>query len=185
MISGGWMIGPAFIKAADRASPQGSITPGKARRNTAKACASSPSGNTPVGRRLARIVIATSNGPCLRVSHGSVPVSAYATRPVAGFPRGLRENNRAECAGRQEHDLAGGQMRRKLCRLCRPARARGRSKISIRRPDRRSNVVRDQREPGFMAAAKIFDDDAAAGRSVRCDRLPSRRQSRHRDPPAS
>ena len=36
------------------------------------------SGNTPVGSRLARTVIAHSNGPCLRVSQGSVPVSAQA-----------------------------------------------------------------------------------------------------------
>ena len=41
--------------------------------------ACSRSGSTPVGSRFARIVIATSNGPCLRVSHGKVPVSAKAT----------------------------------------------------------------------------------------------------------
>src|SRR5258706_210860 len=30
VMSGGWMIGPAFISAAESASPQSSITPGKA-----------------------------------------------------------------------------------------------------------------------------------------------------------
>ena len=36
-ISGGWMIGPAFISAPDSASPQGSITPGNALPITASA----------------------------------------------------------------------------------------------------------------------------------------------------
>ncbi len=35
-------------------------------------------GNTPVGSRVARAVIAAVVGPCLRVSQGSVPVSANA-----------------------------------------------------------------------------------------------------------
>ena len=75
-ISGGWMMGPAFISAPDSASPHGSITPGKARPIIASAYASRRKGNTPVGSRLARMVIAASNGPCLRVSQGNVPVSA-------------------------------------------------------------------------------------------------------------
>ena len=79
VISGGWMIGPAFISAPESASPHGSMTPGNARPITSNACACSVSGNTPVGSRLARMVIAASKGPCLRVSHGSVPVSANAT----------------------------------------------------------------------------------------------------------
>ena len=78
VMSGGWMIGPAFISAPESASPQSSITPGNARPITSSACSFSRSGNTPVGSRFARIVIATSNGPCLRASHGSVPVSAKA-----------------------------------------------------------------------------------------------------------
>ena len=57
--------------------------------------------------------MATSNGPCLRVSHGSVPVSAKLTRgAIAGVVRGLGEDHRAEGRRRQEHDLAVGQMRR-------------------------------------------------------------------------
>ena len=78
VISGGWMIGPAFISAPESASPQSSITPGNARPITPSAWSFSRSGSTPVGSRFARIVIATSNGPCLRVSHGRVPVSANA-----------------------------------------------------------------------------------------------------------
>ena len=37
-INGGWMIGPAFISAPDSASPQGSITPGKALSITLRGC---------------------------------------------------------------------------------------------------------------------------------------------------
>ena len=73
------MIGPAFIKAPDSASPQGSITPGNAREITASACSALRNGYTPTGSRFARMVIATSNGPCLRVNQGRVPVSAKLT----------------------------------------------------------------------------------------------------------
>ena len=74
------MIGPAFISAPDKASPHGSITPGKARPITSSAWSAVLSGNTPTGSRLARMVMATSNGPCFRVSQGKVPVSAKLTR---------------------------------------------------------------------------------------------------------
>jgi len=62
------------------------------------------------------MVIATSNGPCLRVSHGSVPVSAKAAS--AGLPasHGLREDVGTECARRQEHDLTVCEMRREHAR---------------------------------------------------------------------
>ena len=58
MISGGWMIGPAFIRAPERASPQSSMTLGKARRSTDSAWSLRMSGKTPVGGRFARAVIA-------------------------------------------------------------------------------------------------------------------------------
>src|SRR5262245_4290974 len=73
------MMGPAFIKLAESASPQASITPGNVRPITARAGSARRSGNTPVGSRLARTVMAASNGALLRVSQGSVPVSAKAT----------------------------------------------------------------------------------------------------------
>ena len=53
------MIGPAFISAADSASPQGSITPGKARLITSSAWLAALNGKTPTGSRLARMVMAT------------------------------------------------------------------------------------------------------------------------------
>ncbi len=96
------MIGPAFINAADSASPHGSITPGKARPITSSAWSALASGKTPTGSRLARMVIATSNGPCLRVSQGSVPVSAKLT--VAGLPA-----SRAAIAKIIEPNVAGGR----------------------------------------------------------------------------
>ena len=60
------------------------------------------SGNTPTGSRLARMVMATSNGPCLRVSHGSVPVSAKLT--AARLPA-----SRAALAKIIEPNVAGGR----------------------------------------------------------------------------
>jgi hypothetical protein len=36
-ISGGWMMGPAFISAPDSASPHGSMAPGKTRSSSATA----------------------------------------------------------------------------------------------------------------------------------------------------
>jgi hypothetical protein len=45
----------------------------------AKAWFDFSAGKTPVGRRTARMVMATSAGPCRRVSQGRVPVSAKAT----------------------------------------------------------------------------------------------------------
>jgi len=76
-MSSGWITCPAFMSAADSASSTGS-TAGKAAFSTANAVACSRAGNTPVGRRVARAVIATVAGPCLRVSQGSVLVSAIA-----------------------------------------------------------------------------------------------------------
>ena len=59
------MIGPAFINAAESASSIGSMH-GYALPITRNACALRCAGNAPVGSRFARIVIATSDGPCLR-----------------------------------------------------------------------------------------------------------------------
>jgi hypothetical protein len=73
---------PAFISAADRASSNGST--GKTFFSREKAASCRRDGKTPVGRRVARVVIAAVVGPCLRVSHGSVPVSAKARS--ARFP---------------------------------------------------------------------------------------------------
>ena len=73
------MIGPAFISAPDSASPQCSITPGNARAIKASAWSlqrkRKDAGRQPLGTDRDR----DSNGPCLRVSQGSVPVSANAT----------------------------------------------------------------------------------------------------------
>ena len=117
VISGGWMMGPAFISAPESASPQASITPGKALAMTASAWSLRVSGNTPVGRRLARMVIATSSGPCLRVSHGSVPgLGKGHVGAIAGITCGLGKQHRAERARRQEHDLSVDEMRREHLR---------------------------------------------------------------------
>ena len=114
VISGGWMMGPAFISAPESASPQSSITPGKARRDRRPArgpC--SASGNTPVGRRLARTVMATSSGPCLRVSHGSVPVSAKATSARLPASRAALANSTSRTSpGGRNTTCPSTQMRR-------------------------------------------------------------------------
>ena len=44
-------------------------------------------GKAPVGSRVARVVMAISAGPRLRVSHGSVPVSAMVTCARQPFSR--------------------------------------------------------------------------------------------------
>ncbi len=84
VISGGWMIGPAFISAPESASPQGSIALGKRLVDRPRAhgpCA--VSGNTPVGSRAPLHGDARPHsGPCLRASHGRVPVSAKAAFAV-------------------------------------------------------------------------------------------------------
>jgi len=71
--------------------------------------------NTPTGSRLARMVMATSNGPLLRVSHGSVPVSAKAHACALPASRaGFRKDHRAEgCRGRNTtcHRLKCGASR--------------------------------------------------------------------------
>ena len=54
------------------------------------------------GSRLARMVIATSNGPCLRASQGNVPVSAKLA--LARLPA-----SRAACAKIIEPNVAGGR----------------------------------------------------------------------------
>jgi hypothetical protein len=51
VISGGWMIGPAFISAPESASPHGSMAFGNARSITPNACGARRNGNTPVGNR--------------------------------------------------------------------------------------------------------------------------------------
>ena len=94
-ISGGWMIGPAFISAPDSASPQGSITPGKARPITSSAWSRvrqrKHADRQPLGadgdRDLERAVLARQPGQ--RAGLGKAGVGA-----VAGVVRGLGEDHR-------------------------------------------------------------------------------------------
>ena len=78
------------------------MTSGKARADHFECMSAAISGKTPTGSRLARTVIATSNGPCLRVSQGSVPVSAKLT--LAWLPA-----SRAALAKIIEPNVAGGR----------------------------------------------------------------------------
>ncbi len=186
------MIGPAFISAPDSASPQSSITPGNARPITSSAWSCSRSGSTPVGSRLARMVIATSNGPCLRVSHGSVPVSAKLTS--ARLPA-----SRVALAKMIEPNVPGGRNTTWPSREMRRERARD---VGLR--GRRSgaedqfgtahglgDVGRDQRKLRLVPPAEILHDDARAGRAdaprpaARRAATAARRalQARNRPPP--
>jgi hypothetical protein len=79
MMSGGWMIGPAFMSAPESASSIGS-TAGNALATTPSARAESSAGRAPVGSRVARTEMRVSVGPILRASQGSVPVSVKVTR---------------------------------------------------------------------------------------------------------
>ena len=100
-ISGGWMIGPAFISAPSRASRIGS-TEGNARAMTPSARIRPRAGMDPVGRRVARTLIATSAAPCLRHSQGRVPVSAQSI--AASLPA-----SRTALSSRYEPKLPGGR----------------------------------------------------------------------------
>ncbi len=81
--SGGWMIGPAFVRAASSASTQGRT--GKSGASFASTASVRCAGNTPVGRFAARTGALTSAGAVFRARYGSVPVSARANgrRPPA------------------------------------------------------------------------------------------------------
>ena len=92
------------------------------------------------------MVIATSNGPCLRVSHGSVPVSAKATSARLPASRtALANMYRAEGAGRQEHDLAVGEMRRQRARDVVLRGRRRRTEDQLGAAHRLADVGRDER----------------------------------------
>ena len=118
------------------------------------------------------MVIATSNGPCLRVSHGSVPVSANAASArlpasCAAFAKMIG----AERAGRQEHDLPVGQMRRERARdvVLRGRGRRAEDQFGIAHG--LGDVGRDQRRLRLVPPAKILHRDGAARRVVRLDGL--------------
>ena len=174
-ISGGWMMGPAFISAAESASPQGSMTPGNAAPITSSAWPARRAGNTPVGSRLARMVMATSKGPCLRVSQGSVPVSAKATSARLPASRAReREHHRAERAGRQEHHLPVNQVRRQ-CPGDVGLRRRGRGAQDQGRVAHRfGDVGGDESRARLVTAPEVLDDDGPAGRPMRLDRRANR-----------
>ena len=125
------------------------------------------SGNTPTGSRLARMVMATSNGPCLRVSQGSVPVSAKLTSAaIAGVMRGPGENHRAEGGRRQEHHLAVSEMRCDQSRDIGLREGRGRAQDQLGAADGFGDVGRDQRKLHVMAAVGVLDQNAGARRAM-------------------
>ena len=114
MINGGWMMGPAFIKRAESASPQASMTPGNARPITASAWLGQTqredAGRQPLGadgdRRLEGAVLARE--PRQRAGLGERNLG-----PIAGIAHAaLANKHRAERSRRQKDHLAGGEVGR-------------------------------------------------------------------------
>ena len=145
MMSGGWMIGPAFISAPESASPQSSITPGKALPINASAWSFWTSGKTPVGSRLARTVIADFEWPVLAGQPGQgAGLGKRDLGAVADIVRGLGEQDRAECARRQEHDLAVGEMGRQRLGDIGLRDRRGRAQDQLGATHRLGDIVGDR-----------------------------------------
>ena len=111
--------------------------------------------------------MATSNGPCLRVSQGSVPVSAkLSAGAIAGVVRGPGEDHRAEGGRRQEHHLAVGQMRREQSRDIGLREGRGRAQDQLGTADGFGDVGRHQRQLHVVAAIDVLDENARARRAM-------------------
>ena len=161
-------MGPAFISAAESASPQSSITPGNARLMTVKrmllAREREHAGRQPLGphrdRQLERAVLAREPGQRAGLGIGDLGM-------VAGIMRGLGEQHRAEGAGRQEHDLAVGKMRRKrFCDIGLRGAGVGQRISSVpRTASSISSVMSAERR--LAPAGEILDHDDAAGGAVR------------------
>ena len=106
-ISGGWMMGPAFISAPDSASPHGSITPGESASDDMECMiglikrkhANRQPFGTDGDSDLERPVLARQ--PWQRTGLGERDSGA-----IAGSVRSLRKDHRAERRRRQEHHLA-------------------------------------------------------------------------------
>ena len=169
------MIGPAFISAPESASPQSSITPGKARPITPSACVLAAqrehAGRQPLGtdgdRRLERPVLARE--PRQRAGLGERGIGAIA---------GIAQRPWRTCT---EPNVPGG--RNTTCPSVRcGASARAMSCCAVAGAGQRmssasahgvGDVVGD-RATSFASCRprKSLTDDRAAGRVVRFDRRP-------------
>ena len=108
--------------------------------------------------------MATSNGPCLRVSHGSVPVSAKLVGgSIAGVALGRREDHRAEGRRRQEHHLSIDEMRREQACDIALREGRRRAQDQLGAVDGFGNVSRHQRQLHVVPAIGVLEDNARAG----------------------
>ena len=121
------------------------------------------SGNTPTGSRLARMVMATSNGPCLRVSQGSVPVSAKLT--AARLPAScaaLAKIIEPKVAGGRNTTWPSRKMRREQPRDIGLREGRGRAQDQLGAADGFGDVGRHQRQLHVVPAVRVLDDECAS-----------------------
>ena len=175
VMSGGWIIGPAFISAPESASPQSSITPGKAFEMMASAWSlrvqRKHAGRQALGahgdRNLERAMLARQ--PRKRPGFGKGHVGA-----MAGVACSLGEQQRAERARWQKHDLPVNEMRRECAGDVR-LRGRGRgTQDQLRAAHGLGQVAGDARHGNVMAPVEILHQDAATGFAMCGDRLRGR-----------
>ena len=175
-MSGGWMIGPAFMSAPDSASPQGSIAPGKARPMTLERTIGRGQ-RKDAGRQvlaagrdlhLMRAVLARQPGQSAGLREGTAGHGCRTARPCW---RGGR-NRTFPAAGTRPAPRQGAA---RAARQCRPARRPASDKRSARPRHRRADVGGDQLEGRRVLASKVLELDgrpaaqwlAAASRSRR------------------
>ena len=166
------MIGPAFISAPDSASPQSSITPGKAFETTASAAVllreRKHAGRQALGAHgdgdFERAMLARQprQRPGFRKGNGGA---------IAGVPCGRGEQHRAECCRRQEHDLPVNKMRRERLGDVRLRGRRRRAQDQLRPAHGLGHIAGDAGHHDVMAPFEILHQDAAAGFAMRGNRL--------------
>ena len=163
------MIGPAFISAPDSASPQGSITPGKARPITSSACGGGRerkhADRQPLGANgdgdLERPVL--SRQPRQRAGLGKADA-----RVIAGLVRRPGEDHRTKSGRRQEHHLAVGEMRRDQPGDIGLREGRGGAEDQFGIADGFGDIRRHQCQLHVVPAVDVLDDNAGARRAMFC-----------------
>ncbi len=157
-MSGGWIIGPAFISAPDSASPQGSI----ARKRLAD--------------HLQRVVCEIERKDANRQPLGADgdgnlerPVLARQPGQRAGFGKryfgavgcvahGRGEDHRTKGGRRQEYHLTVTQMRGEMVGNVDLRERRCRTQDQLGAGDSRTDICGDQRDLNIVSAIDILDE---------------------------
>ena len=95
----------------------------------------------------------------------------YHFGAIAGIPRSLCEDHRAECCRRQKHDLAVLQMRSKQASDIRLCESGGGAQDQFGTADGLGDICRHQRQFDVVTAVVVLHQDARAGGAMCSDRL--------------